>query len=197
MPMHQNTRRHVLRLSCGFVLLCLLQLWICEGFKHRSIAKIATTTAPNNIVATRQVSGGEQINKFSEYFREEGKKIISSTILAGAIVGQLLVASPAPAAALTEEQRLVADAWRTVNRAYVDPTFNGNDWQAVRLSTLKQGPWKSKGAAYDSVRGMLALLGDPYTRFLTPSEFESLYSSARGGVAGIGVELATEGAGAA
>ncbi|MEO0935429.1 MAG: carboxyl-terminal protease, partial [Cyanobacteria bacterium J06641_2] len=29
-----------------------------------------------------------------------------------------------PAAALTDEQKLVSQAWRIVNRAYLDDTFN-------------------------------------------------------------------------
>ncbi|CAM9401702.1 unnamed protein product, partial [Heterosigma akashiwo] len=144
MPMHQNTRRHVLRLSCGFVLLCLLQLWICEGFKHRSIAKIATTTAPNNIVATRQVSGGEQINKFSEYFREEGKKIISSTILAGAIVGQLLAASRRPP---SPDGGAAAGRRRLAHR---EPRLRGPHVQRERLASgaaehAEAGPLEEQG----------------------------------------------------
>lgn len=39
---------------------------------------------------------------------------------------------------------------------------------------------------------MLAPLGDPYTRFLTPSQFDSLYGLATGSVAGIGVSLAID-----
>ncbi|CAN0435539.1 unnamed protein product, partial [Scytosiphon promiscuus] len=30
-------------------------------------------------------------------------------------------------------QDVVNDVWRVVNAAYVDPTFNGQDWKAVRL----------------------------------------------------------------
>ena len=36
---------------------------------------------------------------------------------------------------------------------------------------------------------MLSKLGDPYTRFLTPSQYQSLYGIATGSVAGIGVSL--------
>jgi C-terminal processing protease CtpA/Prc len=36
---------------------------------------------------------------------------------------------------------------------------------------------------------MLAPLGDPYTRFLAPAQYDSLYGVATGSVAGIGVSL--------
>lgn len=30
-------------------------------------------------------------------------------------------------------QDVLNDVWRVVNAAYVDPTFNGQDWKAIRL----------------------------------------------------------------
>jgi C-terminal processing protease CtpA/Prc len=36
---------------------------------------------------------------------------------------------------------------------------------------------------------MLSSLKDPYTRFLTPDQYDTLASVARGGSAGIGVQL--------
>lgn len=36
---------------------------------------------------------------------------------------------------------------------------------------------------------MLEPLGDPYTRFLPPSQYDSLYGLATGSVAGVGVSL--------
>lgn len=39
---------------------------------------------------------------------------------------------PPPAAqAITNEQLLYLEAWRAVDRAYVDKTFNGNSWFRV------------------------------------------------------------------
>jgi len=122
-------------------------------------------------------------------------KSVGKTLLGLAVVGQAfglpLIGGPLPANALSDEQRIVADAWRVVNRAYVDNTFNGQDWQAVRLSSVKKN-FKNREDAYKTIRSMLALLDDPYTRFLTPADFDSLYSSAKGDVAGVGLELQTE-----
>lgn len=48
---------------------------------------------------------------------------------AAALAAMLLSASPA--AAITTEQLLYLEAWRAVDRAYVDKTFNNNNWFKV------------------------------------------------------------------
>lgn len=100
--------------------------------------------------------------------------------------------------ALTEQQILVDNVWREVNRQYVDQSFNklGEEgWRKERLKAVQRvssvGP-DEKDFVYSTIRDMLAVLGDPYTRFLTPDQFESLTAYARGGAApkaGIGVQL--------
>ena len=47
---------------------------------------------------------------------------------------------------LSDEQQLVVDAWAVVQRAYVDPGFNGVDWKAVRTDYVKR-PYKGMKAA--------------------------------------------------
>ena len=39
---------------------------------------------------------------------------------------------------LSEEQQLVIDAWAVVQRAFVDPNFNGVDWQETRKEYVKK-----------------------------------------------------------
>lgn len=100
--------------------------------------------------------------------------------------------TPAPALALTEEQEIINEAWRVVNLAFVDKTFNGLDWKAERLKYIK-GTYKDKANVYAACKEMLQVLGDPYTRFLTPDEYDALAGLARGGntenIAGIGIEI--------
>lgn len=48
---------------------------------------------------------------------------------AAALAATLLAASPATA--ITTEQLLYLEAWRAVDRAYVDKTFNNNNWFKV------------------------------------------------------------------
>lgn len=96
---------------------------------------------------------------------------------------------PPPAGALSDEQDVVNEVWRVVNAAYVDTTFNGQDWKAVRMKALKK-EYRSKEDAYTGAKDMLKVLGDPFTRFLTPQEYDAVTGLARGGVAGVGLELA-------
>lgn len=94
-----------------------------------------------------------------------------------------------PAAALTPEQKLVDEAWRIVNRAYVDDTFNHQNWAAVRQQVLKQ-PLEDSEAAYQSIQQMLASLGDPFTRLLKPEQYRSLQVNTSGELTGVGLQIA-------
>lgn len=96
-----------------------------------------------------------------------------------------------PAAALTKEQKLVAEAWRVVNRTYIDDTFNHQNWAAVRQKVLKQ-PLKDEESAYTAVQQMIASLGDPFTRFLRPEQYRSLQVNTSGELTGVGLQIALD-----
>ncbi len=96
-----------------------------------------------------------------------------------------------PAAALTEAQKLVSEAWRMVNRVYLDDTFNHQNWSMLRLKTLQQ-PLKDREAAYDAIQKMLATLDDPFTRFLKPEQYRSLQVNTSGELTGVGLQIALE-----
>jgi carboxyl-terminal processing protease len=97
--------------------------------------------------------------------------------------------APHPVAdALTEPQKLVAEAWRIVDQSFVDRSFNNHDWFKVRMKAVKR-TYVSVDDGYSAIREMLSLLGDPYTRFLTPNQYTSLTSSASGDLVGVGVEM--------
>jgi carboxyl-terminal processing protease len=109
------------------------------------------------------------------------------SVLAAALL--CFAAVPGDAAvALTEPQKLVAEAWRVVDQSYVDRTFNNHDWFKVRMKAVKRA-YASVDEGYGAIRDLLALLEDPYTRFLTPNQYGSLTSAASGDLAGVGVEL--------
>lgn len=94
-----------------------------------------------------------------------------------------------PAAALTEEQKLVSEAWRVVNYAYLDGTFNHQNWAAVRQKALKQ-PFKDHESAYVAIQQMFALLDDPFTRLLKPEQYHSLQVNTSGELTGVGLQIA-------
>lgn len=94
-----------------------------------------------------------------------------------------------PAAALTEEQRVVVEAWRIVNRAYLDETFNHQNWASVRQNLLKQ-PLNDPESAYKAIEQMLASLDEPFTRFLRPEQYRSLQVNTSGELTGVGLQIA-------
>ena len=112
---------------------------------------------------------------------------VSLTVLTATL---WLTAAPG-ALALTAQQQLVMEAWRIVNRAYVDETFNHQNWWFVRQQALKK-PLNTWEDAYGAVQAMLVGLDDPYTRFLPPDQYRSLQTSTSGELLGIGLQIAKE-----
>mmetsp|Transcript_35571 Transcript_35571/g.141889 ORF Transcript_35571/g.141889 Transcript_35571/m.141889 type:complete len:102 (-) Transcript_35571:3336-3641(-) len=49
--------------------------------------------------------------------------------------------------------------------------------------------YKDRQEAYQAIRKMVSSLNDPYTRFLSPEQLDSLTSTTTGDIAGIGLEL--------
>ena len=94
-----------------------------------------------------------------------------------------------PATALTDEQKLVTEVWRIVNRTYLDDTFNHQNWTAVRQKTMEK-PIKDQQAAYTAIGGMLKSLDDPFTRFLEPEQYRSLQVNTSGELTGVGLQIA-------
>jgi carboxyl-terminal processing protease len=92
-------------------------------------------------------------------------------------------------AALEDSPKAVLDqAWQIVNQEYVDHRFNHTDWQATRQQLLGQ-EYTSREAAYGALRLALRQLNDPYTRFLSPTEYADLTDQTAGEISGIGVKL--------
>lgn len=94
-----------------------------------------------------------------------------------------------PANALTEEQKLVSEVWRIVNRTYLDDTFNHQNWAAVRQKALEK-PFKDQKATYVAIQNMLKSLDDPFTRFLDPEQYRSLQVNTSGELTGVGLQIA-------
>ena len=101
-------------------------------------------------------------------------------------------ANAADYGAFTDEQKFIAEAWRTVDSAYIDRTFNHQDWFKMRQDALKK-KYSNMNEAQTEVEKMLSSLGDRYTRYLTPSKYDSIVNAATGNVYGVGVELAQSG----
>jgi carboxyl-terminal processing protease len=93
-----------------------------------------------------------------------------------------------PALALSAEQQLVLQAWRTVNQAYYDDTYNHQNWWKVRDETIKQTIPDTE-SAYNSIEKMLASLDEPFTRLLRPEQYRSLQVNTAGELYGVGLQI--------
>lgn len=99
----------------------------------------------------------------------------------------LTVLAPS-ATAFTEEQRLLSEVWRIVDRAYVDDTFNHQNWWLVRQKALQQ-PLANREQTYTAIQKMLATLDDPFTRFMRPDQYRSLQTNTSGELTGVGLQI--------
>lgn len=92
-------------------------------------------------------------------------------------------------AALQDSPKAVVDeAWQIVNREYVDGTFNKVDWRATRQQLLSKN-YTSREQAYTAIREALEKLGDPYTRFMDPKQYQALTNQTSGELSGVGLRL--------
>lgn len=96
-----------------------------------------------------------------------------------------------PAWALTKEQQFLNEAWRIVNRSYVDDSFNHKNWWTVREQAIKQ-PLSSREATYGEIQKMLGVLDDPFTRLLKPEQYRSLQVNTSGELTGVGLQIGVD-----
>eukprot|EP00850_Spirogloea_muscicola_P015515 SM000119S25658 [mRNA] locus=s119:222075:224961:- [translate_table: standard] len=104
-------------------------------------------------------------------------------------------------------QRTLVEAWGIVREAFVDPTFNHQNWDA-KLGDLLVGTATadSPDKVHNSIRDMLATLNDPYTRIVNPEasalsaavaagtlqEYESFSIANRGAMDGVGLLISSD-----
>ena len=87
-----------------------------------------------------------------------------------------LALCPDHAAAITDNQLLFLEAWRAVDKAYVDKTFNNQSWFRYREQAVKNTPMDSRKETYDAIRKMLATLVRPLLHCHKASS-ESVFSA--------------------
>jgi carboxyl-terminal processing protease len=100
---------------------------------------------------------------------------------------------------LTQSQALFQDSpkevidevWQIINYQYVDTNFNNKDWVKVRQEYLDKS-YTDKEDAYKAIRKMLGQLGDPYTRFMDPEEFQNMQIDTSGELTGVGIQIAKD-----
>ncbi|XP_074566666.1 carboxyl-terminal-processing peptidase 2, chloroplastic [Curcuma longa] len=127
---------------------------------------------------------------WQEEFKHRVSIFFNCLLISAMLVISLSVTiNKTPASAITEENLLFLEAWRAVDRAYVDKTFNGQSWFRYRESALRNEPMSTRDETYKAIKKMLATLDDPFTRFLEPEKFKSLRSGTQGALTGVGLSI--------
>ncbi|GAB2295525.1 Carboxyl-terminal-processing peptidase 3, chloroplastic [Dionaea muscipula] len=106
-----------------------------------------------------------------------------------AIAESLTVAFPVSRSSeVNTVQRTLIEAWGLVRETFVDPSFNHQDWDLKLQQTMvEMFPLKSADAAYNKIKGMLSSLGDPFTRIISPKEYQSFRIGSDGNLQGVGL----------
>eukprot|EP00271_Cylindrocystis_brebissonii_P010945 TRINITY_DN27489_c0_g1_i1.p1 TRINITY_DN27489_c0_g1~~TRINITY_DN27489_c0_g1_i1.p1 ORF type:complete len:652 (+),score=127.25 TRINITY_DN27489_c0_g1_i1:137-2092(+) len=129
---------------------------------------------------------------------------------AGVVLSALIAASPVfadeegsrtftitfPASHVPEVssvQKTLVESWGIVEETYWDDSFNHQDWDAKLEQSLRETfEVASPEEAYGQIRTMLASLGDPFTRIVTPQEYRNFRISNDGALEGVGLLIASE-----
>ena len=115
------------------------------------------------------------------------KQLITTFVSAFSLTAFALPAYPADDS-WTDRNRLASEVWRKVDESYYERTFGGQDWFTLRQEIVKR-KYNSDEDVYKALQTMLLKIGDKYTRYLPPAQYNALMNSALGELVGIGVEL--------
>ena len=119
---------------------------------------------------------------------------------AGGAATAIALASPSlglpssSSSAISDSPKEVIDqVWQIVYRDYLDSTgqYNPEDWKVLRKDLLSKN-YSATSESYEAIRGMLASLDDPYTRFLDPKEFKEMQIDTSGELTGVGIQLSLD-----
>ncbi|XP_061963330.1 carboxyl-terminal-processing peptidase 3, chloroplastic isoform X2 [Populus nigra] len=139
-----------------------------------------------------------------DFIKSVGKGVIgfaaAATTLASvcydapAFAESLTVAFPVSRAPeVNTVQRTLVEAWGLIRETFVDPTFNHQDWDLKLQQTMvEMFPLNSADVAYTKISGMLSTLGDPFTRIISPKEYQSFRIGSDGNLQGVGIFINIE-----
>lgn len=114
---------------------------------------------------------------------------IELAVIAVILTGTSLYASKVLGQPQPSPQKLVDQVWQILDKNYVDVSFNHQDWKAIRQQYISRS-YSSKKQAYVAIQEMVGKLGDRYTEFFDPQEFQALNNDLSGNLSGVGLELA-------
>ena len=114
--------------------------------------------------------------------------------MAVSLAGPSLGLTGASGGAISDSPKEVIDqVWQIVYRDYLDSTGAYSDarWRQLRKDLLTKS-YAGEEESYEAIKGMLASLDDPYTRFLDPKEFKEMRIDTSGELMGVGIQLSLD-----
>ncbi|YAI81750.1 MAG: carboxyl-terminal processing protease CtpA [cyanobacterium endosymbiont of Rhopalodia sterrenbergii] len=108
--------------------------------------------------------------------------LVTCSLLLYCFVGTPIVS------AFTQDQKLLLQSWRLVNQAYIDNSFNNQNWWLLRQQFL-QRHLHDREETYDTIDEMLATLDEPFTRLIRPGQYHNLQVSTAGELSGVGLQI--------
>ncbi|XWS43178.1 hypothetical protein CRYUN_Cryun16bG0080500 [Craigia yunnanensis] len=180
--------------------------WLNRGIRKKSTVSLPYASYNHNhnhhqalkIEASSQQSSGhdliKSITKGFVSFAAAATALASVCCDSPAFAESLTVAFPVSRAQeVNAVQRTLVEAWGLIRETFVDPTFNHQDWDLKLQQTMvEMFPLTSADAAYGKIRGMLSTLGDPFTRIISPKEYQSFRIGSDGNLQGVGLFLSVE-----
>lgn len=125
-----------------------------------------------------------------------GAVVVGSVCCCGppALAESLTIAFPVSRSVeVNRVQRTLIEAWGLIRESFVDPTFNHQDWDLKLQQTMvEMFPLKSADAAYNKISGMVSSLGDPFTRIISPKDYQSFRIGSDGNLQGVGLFINVE-----
>ena len=90
-------------------------------------------------------------------------------------------------------KEVIDQVWQIVYRDYLDSSgdYDEKSWRQLRSKLLNKS-FAGNAESYEAIRGMLASLNDPYTRFLDPKEFKEMRIDTSGELLGVGIQLSLD-----
>ena len=90
-------------------------------------------------------------------------------------------------------KEVIDQVWQIVYRDYLDSSgdYDESSWRQLRRDLLKKS-FAGSAESYEAIRGMLASLNDPYTRFLDPKQFKEMRIDTSGELMGVGIQLSLD-----
>ena len=130
----------------------------------------------------------------SAYLQHRGLLLILG---AGGLTAAIAVAAPGlglpstNSSSITNSPKEVIDqVWQIVYRDFLDSSgkYSPETWTSLRRDLLAKS-YAGTDESYEAIRGMLASLDDPYTRFLDPKEFKEMQIDTSGELTGVGIQI--------